>query len=270
MKSIPHRDTNLYFDKVIIGSTVQAMVTAYKYQIPIFVDKTYKPIPHYHLSSELDLSQIQVENKITEFELLSGKKEFRGMQRLELWNIMAYRLGAMGLMPLQGAFTNTFSESIPVGQNIRMFSVHSDNKVINVNSKKTILFDFPKHTLGRKTYMVNDYIDLDKIYDFSTSLFPSKDCDFEDTIAFETIFYKGKGRKHKVCAKSIVSQENIDSWKYSPTAVRLRVQNSIFWNLEKKFELILGKREISPIMRRMSESIEDIIEFDVLDEEFYE
>ena len=270
MKPNPHRETNLYFDKVIIGSTVQAMVTAYKYQIPIFADKTCKPLPHYHLPSELDLSQIQVENKTTEFELLSGNKELRGMQRLELWNIMAYRLGAMGLLPLQGAFVNSFVDSIPVGQKIRMFSVHSDNKIINIYSKKTILFDFPKYTLGRKTYMVNDYIDLNKICDFSTNLFPSEDCDFEDTIAFETIFYKDKGRKHKVCAKSIVSQENIDFWKYSQTAVRLRVQNSIFWNLEKKFELILGKREISPIMNRMSESIEDIIEFDILDEEFYE
>jgi len=269
MKSSPHRETDLYFDKIIIGSTVQAMVTAFKYQIPIFADETLKPLPHYYLSPNLDLSRIQVENRTTEFELLSGKKETKGMQRIELWNTMAYRLGVMGLMPLQGTFENTFTESIPVGQNIRMFTVRADNKIININSKKTILFDYPKYTLGNKTYMVNDYIHLDKIYNISANLFPSIDCEFEDTIAYETVFMKDKGRKHKACAKSIISQDNLDHWKYSQTAVRLRTQSSIFWNMEKKFELTLGKREISPIMNRIADSIEDIIEYDILDEEFH-
>jgi hypothetical protein len=39
--------------------------------------------------------------------------------------------------------------------------------------------------------------------------------------------------------------------------------------MEKKFELTLGKREISPIMNRIADSIEDIIEYDILDEEFH-
>ena len=268
MKPNPHRETDLHFDCVMIGSSVQALITAYKYQVPIFVDESLKPLPHYHISEELDLSSIDVENKITEFILLSGNTEKRGMQRLELWNIMAYRLGVMGLMPLYGSYENTFTEKIPVNNNIRMFTIRADNKIINVHSKNTILFDYPKHIHGLKTYMVNDYVDLDKIYNFDTNLFPSKDCDFKDTLAFETVFFKIKGGKHRVCAKSIINQDNIDFWKYSQTAVRLKIQNSIFWNLEKKFELTLGKREIAPILNRMEDNIEDIIDFDVLDREF--
>jgi len=269
MKPNPHRETDLYFDRVIIGSTMQAMVAAFKYQIPIFIDQRHKPLPYFYLQPELNLSSIQVENKPNEFTLLSGKKEIRGMQRLELWNIMAYRLGIMGLMPMYGSYENTFTEQIPVNNNIRMFTVKSDNKVINVHSGNTILFDYPKYVNGSKTYTVNDYIDLDKIYDFRADLFPSKDCDFQDTLSYETIFFKDGGRKHRVVTKSVINEDNLDSWKYSQTAVRLKVQNSIFWNLEKKFELMLGKREISPVMRRMETSIRDIIDFDVLDGEIY-
>ncbi|HAI40112.1 MAG TPA: hypothetical protein DCM40_19480 [Maribacter sp.] len=270
MKPSPHRDTDLYFDKVIIGTTIQAMVTAYKYQIPIFVDERHKPLPNYHLPYSLDLSGIQVENKTKEYTLLSGKKEKRGMQRLELWNIMAYRLGIMGLMPMYGFYKNTFTDPVPINNNIRMFAVGTDNKVVNVYSSKTVLFDYPKHTFGKKVYMVNDYIELDKIYNFEADMFTSKDCDFLDTLNCETIFFKDKGRKHTVCAKSIITQENIDTWRYSQTAVRLKVQNSIFWNMEKNFNLMLGKREISPIMNRMEDSLEHIIDYDIMDSEIHE
>ena len=269
MKSNPHRETDLHFDKVIIGSTVQAMVTAFKYEIPIFVDNRHKPLPYYFLPPELDLSQIQIENKKSEFTLLSGNKLTRGMQRLELWNILSYRLGIMGLMPMYGSYENTFTEAIPINNNIRMFTVKTNNKIINVHSKNTILFDYPKYTNGTPTFMVNDYIDLDKIYDFPANIFPSEDCDFQDTLNFESIFFKDKGVKHRICAKSIISSENLDNWKYSQTAVRLKLQNSIFWNMEKEFELILSNREISPIMQRIEDSIKDIIEFDVLDSEVY-
>ena len=166
MKPSPHRDTDLYFEKVIIGTSVQAMVTAFKYQIPIFIDERHKPLPYYCLPYNLDLSGIQVDNKTTEYTLLSGKKERRGIQRLELWNIMAYRLGIMGLMPMYGRYKNTFTEAIPLQNNLRMFAVRADNKVVNVYSDKTILFDYPKHTFREKVYMVNDYIELDKVYDF--------------------------------------------------------------------------------------------------------
>lgn len=269
MKPNPHRETNLHFDKVIIGSSVQAMVTAFKYQIPIFVDAVHKPLPYYHLQPQLDLSSIQVKNELEEYTLLSGNKEVRGMQKIKLWNIMAYRLGIMGLMPLYGSYENTFTESIPVNNNIRMFTVRTDNKIVNVHSKKTILFDYPKYTIGNRAYSVNDYIDLDKIYDFPADLFPSKDCDFQDTLCYESIFYKTKGRKTQVCAKSIISEEHLQSWKYSQTSVRLKVQNSIFWNMEKKFNLILRDREFSPILTRLENSLENIIDFDCLDMEIY-
>ena len=269
MKPNPHRETDLYFDKVIIGSSVQAMVAAYKYQIPIFVDSAFKPLPYYHVMPDLNLTGIQVENKPVEYTLLSGVKEVRGMQRLELWNIMAYRLGVMGLLPMFGSYENNFTEALPVNHNLRMFTIKTDNKVVNVHSKRTILFDYPKYFAGKKTFKVNDYIDLDKIYDFHADLFPSDDCDFEDTLCYEAIFFKHKNRKHRVCVKSVITEGNLQSWKYSQTAVRLKAQNSIFWNLEKEFELILNKREICPVLSKMAQSLDEIVNMDVLDMEVF-
>ena len=42
----PHRETDIYFDNVIIGSSVEALVTAYKYGVPVLVDKRNIPLSH--------------------------------------------------------------------------------------------------------------------------------------------------------------------------------------------------------------------------------
>ena len=36
------------------------------------------------------------------------------------------------------------------------------------------------------------------------------------------------------------------------------------------FNLILGKREISPVMNRMEDSLEHIIDYDIMDSEIHE
>jgi len=267
MNPNPHRETDLYFDKVIIGSSTQAMVAAFKYEIPIFIDKSLIPLPYYYLQADLDLSQINVKNNVTQYSLLSGTKEYRGIQEIELWNQMAFRLGIMGLMPLYGYYSNTFTESIPVGNNIRMFSVRTENKIVNIHSRKTILYDYPKYKLGEKTLKVNDYMELKGIPEFKADLFLSNDCDFTNTLCFETLFYK-EGNKQIVCSKSIISEKDINSWKSSQTSVRLKTEHSIFWNLEKKFSIILGKRETSPILKTICDSLDEIINFDILDGEF--
>ncbi len=52
-----------------------------------------------------------------------------------------------------------------------------------------IVIDIPKYVSGRKVYFVNDYIDINTVYDFPCNLFLSNDCDFLETMAYETIFY---------------------------------------------------------------------------------
>ena len=117
----PHRETDLHYDTVIIGSSLEAMVVAYKYGIAIFCDKRLKPLPFTYVPSDLDLSPLGVENKIESFKFLSGNTQERGMQQLELWNLLAYRLQMMGLMPFSGDFENKFMNSIPDGEGISQY-----------------------------------------------------------------------------------------------------------------------------------------------------
>ena len=56
MKPNPLRQTDFFFDKIIIGSSLEAMVTAFKYEIPIFGDINNKPLPYYYIPADLDLS----------------------------------------------------------------------------------------------------------------------------------------------------------------------------------------------------------------------
>ena len=64
----PHRETDLHYDTIIIGSSLEAMATAYKYGITIFCDKRLKPLPFTYVPSDLDLSPLGVDNKPESFK----------------------------------------------------------------------------------------------------------------------------------------------------------------------------------------------------------
>lgn len=269
MKANPHRYTELQYDTVIIGSSVEALATAYKYNIPIFCDKNHKPLPYFYISPELDLSPIGYENKIETFNFLSGNKQSRGIPVLELWNLYAYRLQLMGLMPFSGDYENKFMESVPMNMGIRQFSLVVNGKHINIKAKKVILFDYPRYELGKRTYYVNDYIDVNTVYDFPANLFLSRDCDFMSTLCFETIFYKRNSRLHACCVKSIIHEDDVDKWNYSQTSVRMKIEREIFWNIDKDIKIKLKNREKAPMLRKMCEKLEEIIHLDYMDEEVY-
>lgn len=270
MKPNPHRETYLNFDTIIIGSSVEALVTAFKYELPIFSDVDNKPLPYYYIPSDLDLTSISCQNKSETFKFLGGRVIKRGMQQIELWNIMSYRLNIMGLMPFGGKYKNKFTDKTPNQEALCNFSIESSGKIANIKAKRAILFDYPKYINGKRVYYVNDYINIHNIYDLGANIFISRDCDFEDTLCYETVFYKQSGKLHSCCAKSIIDEAHIDSWDHSATSVRLKTQNTIFWNFEKKFRISIGDRVKSPMLVKMSESLKEIIQFDVMDGEVYE
>jgi len=272
MKSNPHRETDFHFDKLIIGSSVEAMVTAFKYEIPIIGDIKNKPLPHYYIPVDLDLSPIYCENNRTKFTYLSNKVEKRGMQSIELWDTMFYRLSMMGLAPFWGvSHPDLFTHALhPKGHEHRDIRLAIKNKIVNISYDQVILFDYPKPSSAGKIYYVNDYIDIRTIYDFPNNLFLSKDCDFLETLAYETIFYKRTAKLHGCCVKSIIAEEKIDTWQSSQSNIRMKAEQDIFWNINKNIKIELGKREKAPMLHKMCESLEDIIHHDIMDAEVYD
>ena len=270
MKASPHRETDLRYDTIIIGSSVEALATAYKYELPIFCDQSHKPLPFTYVPHKLCLKPLDYENKEEDFLFLSGNKQQRGIQQLELWNVLAFRLQLMGLMPFSGDYENKFMEAVPEGQSIRQFSIVVNGKYINVRAKKIILFDYPKYELGKRIFYVNDYIDINTVYDFPANLFLSRDCDYMCTLGFETIFYKRNAKMHGCCVKSIISEDSIDTWESSQTSVRMRAERDIFWGIDKNIKIKTKERERAPMLTKMCENLEEIIHFDLMDEEIYD
>ena len=78
----PHRETDLHYDTIIIGSSLEAMATAYKYGITIFCDKRLKPLPFTYVPSDLDLSPLGVDNKIESFTGSPIEACIKGMKSL--------------------------------------------------------------------------------------------------------------------------------------------------------------------------------------------
>ena len=267
----PHRETDIHFDDVIIGSSVEALATAYKYGVPVLVDKRNIPLPHFYISPDWDLSGIGIDNKINTFYSLGGSRRQYGMSSLELWNILSYRLNLMGLMPFADVFTNSFREAVPVGMNLRRFRIHSNSKIINIHSKNTVLFDYPKSNgCGVTQYYVNDVF---KIKGLSKSFEPNKIMQITDeseastTIGFECFLVK-EGKGFKCHSKSIIDDNLLDDWKFSEGSIRMSLEQRLYWNISKRATPILESREKCPVLSKMSSNLDEIINLDVMDIEF--
>ncbi len=270
MKPNPLRQTDFFFDKIIIGSSLEAMVTAFKYEIPIFGDINNKPLPYYYIPADLDLSPIHCENTRTKFTYLSNRVEKRGMPCIELWDKMFYRLSMMGLAPFWGYWNPILEENIPKHYDDKKMTLAYKNKLININFDDVIVFDYPKFSSDGKLFLVNDYIDINTIYDFPNNLYMSKDSDFLETLAFESIFFKRTQNLHGCCVKSIIAEERLDNWDASQTNIRMKVEQDIFWNINKNIKITIGEREKAPLLNKMCESLEDIIHHDIMDQEVYD
>ena len=268
MKLNPHRETNFEYERILIGSSVEAMLTAFIYEIPIFADLRHKPLPFYHIPEDVDLSRIKIQNEITLYTHLAGKKEARGLQRTALWDILAFRLNLMGLMPFHKDFQNIHSEDIPI-QELRDFRITSNGKIINIKSEDAILFDYPRYVGNNKVYYVNDYITIHNVFNENANILLSNDIDSTDTVGYETVFYNIPGNNHGCCVKSIIDEDKIDLWKNSESSVKMRTDSKIYWNFSKNYTISLDKREKAPILNKLFEvTIDEIVNYDVLDKEF--
>jgi len=267
----PHRETDIHFDDVIIGSSVEALVTAYKYGVPVLVDKRNIPLSHFYLSPDWDLSGIGVDNKVNTFHNLSGSQKQYGMSSLELWNILSYRLNLMGLMPFADVFTNSFEGAVPVGMSLRRFAIHSNSKIINIHSKNTVLFDHPKcNGFGITPYYVSDVFTikgLSKSFEPNKIMQISEDSEDSAAIGFECFLIK-EGKDFKCYSKSIIDDNLLDDWKFSEGSIRMRLEQRLFWNISKRATPILESREKCPVLSKMSSNLDEIVNLDVMDIEF--
>jgi len=176
----------------------------------------------------------------------------------------------MGLTPFWGSWNSVLDKGIPEFHKLKMLRLDYKSKSINLTFDKAIFFDIPKFSNGEKIYFVNDYIDINTVYEFPCNLFLSRDCDFLETMAFETIFYKRTPKLYGCCVKSIIAEEKLDSWETSQTSVRLKTEREIFWNIDKSLKITTKNRETAPLLTKMCESLEDIIHFDAMDHEVYD
>ncbi len=255
---------------MIIGSSLEAMVTAFKYEIPILGNIENKPLPHHYIPVDLDLSPIHCQNKIEKFTYLSNKVEKRGMPAIELWDIMFYRLSIMGLAPFWGSWNSIMDEGMPQHEKLKTISLLHKNKTINLTFDNLIVFDYPRYVNGEKIYLINDYIDINTVYDFPHNLFLSKNCDFLETLSYETLFFKRTAKLYGCCVKSIISGGRLENWDTSQTSIRMNAEKDIFWNIDKNIKISLNKRVKAPLLTKMCESLEDIIHNDIMDQEVYD
>jgi len=262
----PHRETNLYFKHILIGNSTQALVSSFLYGIPLFGNASHKPIPYSFVEPDVDLSDILVENKKNVFTNLGGSKVSFGIQKLELWNIMVHRLSVMGLCPMFGEYAFNFWDHMSEILHEKRFSLVVKGRVVHISFENMILFDYPVYQNGELTFLVNDYFKLSRVSDLKADYFQCAPTSVVDEICYENFIFK-EGNTHYCCTKSIVSGPNLNTWEFSQTSIRLKMEVPFYWDVDKKIKLEVYNREKTPILNILYDDFEELITMRALDSE---
>ena len=90
---------NIKHDKIVVGSSLKAVMFAYVNELPIFFSVPQKPFFFNKLPVHLDLSFLSIVNKVTKLNGIKSEKEV-GLPQEILWNKLMFILSYVGKAPL--------------------------------------------------------------------------------------------------------------------------------------------------------------------------
>lgn len=214
---------------------------AYLHSIPVIGIEKYKPLRFSYIDHDIDLSPLGIVNEHNVLKTIDSRIDYvAGMEEIKLWHVLKIHLSYSGLLPCFGMYENI---DVVNDENITLIV---KNRNINVYSDNFVFYD----NFSLPLYEVNDYISINK-----NSNVP---IDFHDNLEIdwpyfkEMVFYPSErvpgnhATKKDVCAKSLLTDEKLESFEYSELSSRLKVEYFLSNTLGLNVSLSLDKREISP------------------------
>jgi len=204
------RNINLEYNKLVIGSTLEALAYSYLNNIPLVCSHLNPPHRFDYFDPEDNLSVFGVKNKL-------------GMPRFELWEKLFFYLSVGGLCPLTDK-----AISLRVTDNILKAST-AKARMAKIHFNKLIIFD-DKNVFGLGAYEIENK--KFKVYDWFDvrSGMKHEHSRLEDTTDFvnHIIFYssdrvEGEHNFKDAVAVSYLTKEQLNDFQFSDINARFKV-----------------------------------------------
>jgi len=217
------RDINFSYEKVVIGSSLPALLYCYYNNLPFVYAKLEYPHRFSCFEWDIDLTEFDLRNETRILVAPSAKKKI-GISKDWLWERLYFQLSLAGLNPLADKVASLRVQD----KTLKAFTHKA--RMAKIKFEKLIVFcedavmglPLPK-TIPKKKYKVYDWINvrcgLKHEWDW-----------IEDTSAFVNciLFYPtdrivGDQVYKDACAISYLSEEELDNFEFSDVNTRFKV-----------------------------------------------
>ena len=207
---------NLYYDEIVVGSSLRALLFASLRGLPVFFSKPEKPFEFEHFGLTIDLSSWALHNEPQQWTTPQGV-ELTGQPKIALWE----HLGLKGLTP----FSN-LCYSLRLDDN--SLTGHSEYaKLRKIEFGVCHYFD-ERATYNllacenkQKTYHVYDRLAFIRGGKHHLDLIEDDDLFCNKIWFYPTPRVDGRNPFKDACVLSILSDDQIDDFDFSETIVRL-------------------------------------------------
>ena len=212
MRTLSLKPLRVHYKEIIIGSSLEAFIYAFKKGIPIFFANPTPPHRFDYFDEVVDLSPVNIENSSTQLNTPNGIIE-KGQQKLMLWERLNFLLNLSGLSPLNGHASNLRFE-----QENTLKAYNDFSKIATINFEKAWLFEDRQED----KFAVLDWIAVHSGGKHTVDLITTKDDFVREIWFYESNRVYSKIRD--ICVISYLNNEQMLQFDYSDTYARFKTE----------------------------------------------
>lgn len=211
---------NPYYDEIVVGSSLRALLFAAERDIPVFFTEPEKPFEFDFFGLSVDLSSWGLHNEPQLWTTPDGEIA-TGQQKIALWEHLLFVLGLKGLVPF-----SDLCSSIRLDENtLTGYSDYAKLRSIDFG----VCYYFDEHATYNllpcenkpKTYQVWDRLAFSRGGKHHLGFIGSEDHFCNEIWFYPTHRIDGNNPVKDACVLSILSDEQIGDFDFSETIVRI-------------------------------------------------
>jgi hypothetical protein len=210
-------------DKIVVGSSLKAVMFAFINELPIFFSVPQKPFFFNKLPVDLDLSFLSINNEKIKLNGIGAEKEV-GLPQEDLWNKLMFILSYVGKSPLADfcdsmryngetlVFSNFFSKIAEVSFNTCYY--FGDNNCYRLIDQKEI---------DKGNYLCYDWIAFNSGGKHEIDFIHTEDDFVKDIWFHPSERIDGRTKVKDACVVSCLTDSQLMDFDYSETMARFKM-----------------------------------------------
>lgn len=215
------RDINFTFDKVVIGSSLEALTYSFLNNLPIVYTRLCKPNFLDRFDPDQDLNVFNIENKTK--ILKTNKKDVQvGLEKIFLWEKLYLNLSLAGLIPIDSKCISIRLED----NTLKAVTAHA--RMAKIKFKEAIIFDdfsfvgLGSYKIDKKIYEVYDWFSVRSGMKHDYDLIYGDD-EFVNKIHFyQSDRIDGNHPYKDAVSHSLLTEDQLQDFEYSDINARFK------------------------------------------------